>query len=237
MKETTAENLTETITATEVRDITKPISELCAEIDQCESAFTTLKDDFINRGLPESFITLTTDIKSELLQSENEWKKLYATTEEVKKVWDEKAPKGYNFRDTLIDDLEIGLWHIPEAMKRIDDIYKGSGDADMLTDIPFLVKVGYDYLEDLIASGTTEERLTEADALGEEFAQAFANTKTAPDTAASMKLQRDKTKTFAQDYLSLIRFYASRMYKRNSNERNAFVSHYDRESQKRSRVN
>lgn len=237
MKHTTAENLTETIAATDPHEVTKPISELCAELDQFESAFSTLKNDFIGRGLPEQFLLLPTHIKSKLLESENEWKKSFSTTEEKKKIWDEKAPHGYRFRDKLVDDLEIGLWHIPEAMKRIDDIYKGEGDADMLTDIPFLVEVGYDYLEQLVESGTTEEQLIEAKTLGEEFSRAFADMKTAPDLAAQRKLHRDKTKTFAQEYLSLIRFYASRMYERNSDERNAFVSHYDREMKKRSRAN
>lgn len=238
MKHTTAENLAETITYTEPREISKPIHELNAELDQCESAFTTLKGDFIARGLTEAFLALPSFIKTQLIQSEDEWKKLFAATEETKIIWEMESPGGYSLRDKLKDDLEIGLWHIPVAMKRIDDIYSnGHGDADMLTDIPRLVEVGRDYLTELAESGTTEESLNEAEAVSNEIAKAFADTKTAPDTAAKMKVQRDKTKTFAQDYLSLIRFYASRMYERNSDERNAFISHYDREKQNRSRGN
>lgn len=122
MKYSTAENLADTIAATVPREVTKPISELTAELDQCERAFTTLRDDFIARSLPTAFLDLTSRIKYKLFQSEDEWKKLFATTEEIKIFWDEKSPTGYIVRDGIKDVFKICLWHIPEVMKRIDGV-------------------------------------------------------------------------------------------------------------------
>ncbi len=232
MRNTTPTNLIEVINATEPNSSTKPVDHVIAELFQMSSALNDEKGKFIAKGLTDDFISVSAHLGKELQNRQANWVAGRFISSEQKLLWDELSPKGYDIRDMLVDDLEIAFYGNDELMRSLNVIKKGDGPEDMLQDLPQLTTVAESNMELASVVGITEESLLEVKQFSDSCAEAFASITVTPEQSAALKNSRDKAKAFATEYLSLIRFYADRIYRTDPETRQRFTSAYYRENRK-----
>lgn len=229
MVNTSPANLVDVVNSTKQRDISKPVEHVVSELKQFHSAFETLNDRFTAKGIPEAFLDVAIPLSELLSQSEADWVNGRFATPEQRKKWKELSPKGEVVRDDLFSDLSITLIDNKESQSILKTIARGEGHADTLQDIPELITLARSNPAESALAGITEERLLEAEAIAKECADSFAATKTIPAGASVLKVNRDKAKTFASEYLSRVRFYVKHIFKNEPELRALFFSAYRQE--------
>lgn len=229
MKNTTPENLAEVINDTEPRRIPKPVEHVAVELSQVDSALSILKNDFQKRGLSEGFLSLGALIRLALIEAEQEWVNGRWVTGEKRAQWEELSALSDEKLGSFVDELEMALWDNEDAMRSIAQVEEGKGPEDMLLDLPLVAGVARNHYDAVIAGGITEEDIVDIETLATEASVAFTAVNMPPEVAEQLKVKRDKVKTVAADYLSLIRFYADRIYRKDAEKRSMFVSAYSRQ--------
>lgn len=229
MKHTTPDNLIEKIDAVEIEESRKPVEFVVAELRQFGQALVLLKDRFTQKGLSPEFLLVAEPLADELQQREAEWLTGRFVSPEIKEKWDAAWAEGNARCSSLMDDLEISFYGNVEAMRALSQIEKGKGPEDMLQDIPQLVHLAETNLSAVAEVGITQEFLDETKVFGAECQDLFASSVVSDDEVEPIKEARDRAKTFAVKYLSLVRFYADRLFRREPDLREKFVSRYEQE--------
>ena len=235
MKNTTPANLADTIHLQEPQSNGKPIPQLIAELRQFGSQFPAESVRFTSRGLKLDFLAVATVLADLLEQRESIWVNGRVATPESKAIWKALSEQGYICRDNLLEDLELALMDNPDALRALAEIRKGEGPEDMILDIAKLVELAKQHAAEVTASGITAKMLADATDLDKRLAEAFAATTGSGATAAALKLERDKARTFAVNYTSLIRRYADTIYRDEPEKRALFVSNWSKENNKRAK--
>lgn len=237
MKEVTLETLVSTIEATDRMSISMPVEDQLSELRQFYKIMETEKDRFIARGLTPEFCSIGYALSEVLDKAESDWVADRFDTPEVVKLWKERAVGGYTLRNNLLQDLELALMGLEEAEYSLEVIRKGDDEEDMLFDISKLVNLCKKYPAEVAAGGITEEVIADATMQGQQLTSLFSSAEIAADATRARKRFRDQAKTFAHNYLSLIRKYADAIYRDEPEKRALFVSKYRREHNNASRKN
>lgn len=233
MKTVTPMNLVTAIASVEPSPKGKPLPHLVAELRQFASAFSTESVRFTARGLREEFLRTASVLADELERRESAWTGGRFVTPEEKALWKKLSEIGYDCRDRLLDDLDLALMDNSDAQRTLAAIREGDSAEDMILDISKLVELARRYFTEVAASGVTEKQLTDAAILGKQVADAFAATIGSGQSSKTLKLERDKARTFAADYSALVRRYADTIYRDEPEKRALFVSAYDKAKNKK----
>ena len=171
-----------------------------------------------------------TPISTILAEAEHNWLTGQFDRPELVKQWKERELEGEQRRDDLLGDMELALEDIPEAVKTLGLIRLGEGPEDMLDDLGALVATGKKYLAAAIKGGISETTLEVVEEFCADSKELFAKASSTPEMKSSLKMKRDQARTFAMEYLSIIRRYADQIYKYDEPTRLLFVSTYQAEA-------
>ena len=235
MKSVNPLSLIGAINATEPETNGKPVPYLLAELNQIAKICTTEAPKFTARGLGQPFLNCAVPLANELEKRETVWTASRFVTPETRSAWKALSQKGYELRDSLQAELDLALMDNPSAQKTLDAIREGTGAEDMILDIAKLVELGREHLLEVTAAGITPLMLDAAADLDRQLTLAFASKEATPGGSAPLKIARDRARTFASDYLSLIRRYADVIYKNDPTIRALFASKYQSEKNRKYR--
>jgi len=226
MNTVTPENVIVRIRATDPVDYSKPVEHLVAELDQAAEALMEELASFTARGVSEAFCKTAPIIRDEVKRSESVWSNSRGGTPQQKEAWKNAYPEVLELRDTFVDSLEILLIDNPDAMRTIAEINEGDGPENNLLDLSKAVELARRYPVQAKAAGYSEESVSEIALKAKEYSTVYAKTLALPGGSIPAKQDRDRARTFAEHYLSRVRFLADRVFRGQPEKRAKFTSKY-----------
>jgi len=236
MNTVTPENALARIKTTEPKHHAKPIEHLVAELEQIAVAVMEELPSFKARGIAEGFCKAAPVISNEVKRTESVWAQSRGGTPAEKMAWKLVYPEVKELRNTFVDSLEMQLIDTPEAMRTIDEINEGDGPEDNLLDISKAVELARLYPAEAKAAGYSEDAVTEIALKAKEYSAIYAKTLALPGGSIPAKQDRDRARTFAELYLSRVRFHADRVFRGNEEKRAKFTSKYSAKKSAESRA-
>lgn len=211
----------------------KPIHHLVTEIGQFAILLERYADDFTARGLSSGFLACASLIAKELEQREKTWAvKRYASSE-AKECWRKAYREALAMRQSLIADMELAFYGSKSALNALGQITAGSGTEDLLMDIGALHALAINHADEVNGAGISSAQIENIAKAAKEYIRLFNEAEVAPDEAYFAKLSRDKARTVAEKYCSLVRYYVDRMYRKDPKIRKLFVSKYQSDANRR----
>lgn len=236
MRTITPETLLAFIEATEPLKHRKPIMYLISELRQFSLLLQQHAADFTSRGLSEEFLNCAELIANELEKRESCWVANRFTPNGDKAQWKKARKEALHLKERLIDQLELALFDDSTALEQLREIKMEKGDELLPFAIDKLTTLAANHAAKAAQVGLTKEQIEEYSTKSDTYVQLFAKADIAPDEVARVKQARDKARTIAEKYCSLIRYYADRIYRDAPETRKLFVSKYQSESNKRAYI-
>ncbi|WP_438422224.1 hypothetical protein [Aquimarina macrocephali] len=156
------------------------------------------------------------------------WMKERYSREEASKVWKEKSPKAYEFRNDLLADLRFAFRKRPDLIARVRAIADGEGDADMIQDLMDISVLGKANVRELEKTKydlrNLELAAQKSDALAELLAK--ANGTTLDNSKA--KESRDRAFTHLKEAVDEVRDTGKYAFRKDPERYKGYISQYKR---------
>ncbi|WP_108807864.1 hypothetical protein [Aquimarina spinulae] len=219
----------ETLPQEEIKAPTLPVDVF---IQEAENLYVWTEEDkeiLLAKGLDWKMFVEDLPIRTGACRyAQAMWMKERYSQEEASKVWKEKSPKAYEFRNDLLADLRFTFRKRPDLITRVRAIADGEGDADMIQDlmdisvlgkanVPELEKKKYD-LRNL------ELAAQKSDTLAELLAKANGTTL---DNSKAKEI-RDRAFTHLKEAVDEVRDTGKYAFRKDPERYKGYISQYKR---------
>jgi len=156
------------------------------------------------------------------------WNSSRFTKEEAQKQFALLAPAAYDLRARLVHDMLFAYRRHADLKGRVQAIYEGTGDADMIQDLSDLAVHGRKNPAPLAAMGFDMALLAEAEGKSQELASLLASSRGEKATDSDVKVLRDKAYTHLKAAVDEIREVGQYVFWRDEARLKGYGSAYKR---------
>ncbi len=184
------------------------------------------KDKLVARGLDVAIFEGILSATGACRHAEALWHKERYVKREAEKEWSEKSPEAYDLRDNLVEELEFAYVDDTKLLKKVDQIKKGTGHADMIQDLHDIYVLGTANTTPLEKTNFDMTLLEKATEMSDQMAGilAAANGDKTQDNAA--KKIRDKAYTVLKIKVDEVRRYGKFVFREDEERKMGYLQHY-----------
>jgi hypothetical protein len=195
------------------------------------------KDALTAVGMPWELVEDLPVRSGALREAESRWNLVRFSGEEAERMWAEKSPQAYEYRDWLLSDFRFAYREHGDLLRKLTAIADGESHADMIQDLNDLSVLGKEHPEPLTAVKFDMTRLDNAAELSDDMASLLADATTDRDEYKEAKKIRDKAFTHLKEAVDEIYEYGQYVFRRNEARRKGYRSKYLRRKRNRQTLN
>ena len=194
------------------------------------------KQRLIDKGLQADLID-SLPIRIEVLRkAESEWQIAKVGQEDLKKEWNDKSKEAYNLKKELLHNFNFALKNNSEVLKKISDIKKNSGHADMFQDLNDLGLLGKEFKTKLEYIKFDFTLLDKAIELSKQLSPIYAKLTNKKGSSTEAKKFRDQAYTYLKQSVDKIRDYGQFVFWKDKDRKKGYYSqHISKKNAKRSK--
>jgi len=166
-------------------------------------------------------------------EAQSIWYKDYRSQQEAQKLWAERSPAAYAFRDDLLATMRFAYRKDDALLSRVRAIADGSGHADMIQDLNNIAVLGRENPDSLVAIGFDLGQLELAAIRSDELADLLAEANGDKADPNESKIIRDKAYMLLKILVDEIREAGKYVFRKNANRLKGYKSDYWRKQNRK----
>lgn len=229
MSQTDYQAMLEAANALDAAAVKTPYYPVSVYIQEAEDLFHWAQADKAEleaAGLPNTLIDAIPTGAGALREAQSIWMRELKTIEDGERLWKERGPLAYDFRDELLHSFRYAFREREDLLSRVSDIAEGNGAADLVQDLNDLSVLGKDNQDLLTAIGFDLARLDEAATLSDELATIVAQANGDKSSDNPSKLVRDRMYTLLKEKVDMVRDCGKYVFWKNDSRAKGYISDY-----------
>lgn len=203
-----------------------PVSIYVQEAEDLSYWATGDKDKLIVSGLGDTLIESIPEAAGALREAQSIWMRELKSIEEGERLWKEKGPVAFDFRDQLLHTFRYAFRQREDLLSRVDDIADGYGNADLVQDLNDLAVLGKDNTDLITAIGLDPALLDQAAANSDELASILAQANGDKSSDNPAKQMRDRMYTLLKEKVDTVRDCGKYVFWRDASRLKGYSSDY-----------
>lgn len=203
-----------------------PVSIYIQEAEDLHHWAQTDKAQLEAAGLANTLLDAMPVNAGALREAQSIWMRELKSIEEGERLWKERSPGAYDFRDQLLHTFRYAFRERADLLSLVDAIDEGTGHADLVQDLNDLAVLGKDNTYLLTTIGfdilLLDKAATDSDELASILAQANGD-KSANNPA---KIMRDRMYTLLKNQVDAVRACGKYVFWRDAARAKGYSSDY-----------
>jgi hypothetical protein len=210
----------------EVRTPHQPVDNFTGYAETLAVDAEADKDLLIAAGMDGSLIEELPVLTKAVRYAQAVWMSEYRSQANATKLWLEKSPAAYDFRDELLHHYKFAYRDDKNTLAKVRRINDGDGHKDLIQDLLDLAVLGDRFPTQLNNIKFDMSKIAKAKSMSREISELLALSNGSKDELSSNKLTRDKAYTLLYQYVSTIREFGKYVFWKNEKRREKYMANY-----------
>lgn len=210
-----------------------PIDIVIQEAENLHESAVKYSTELTSADLTDELIAQLIIRAGALREAQSRWQANYLAGQDAIKLWDEKAPLGYELQKKLANAFRYAYRNNKRLMGRVREILKGSSHVDMIQDLNDYAVLGKENPEELQAINFEMPVLDQSAQLSDELAELLARSNGARKDQHAFKDIRDRSYTLLKESMDHVRDCGKYVFFDEPEIKKRFTSSYYRKKNKK----